>query len=85
MTKQTFIVGIPTKFKTFDEWIEEHDRQARADERAKVIENYCWLKCKCNGKGCVGTPDECFVVTTLECDKLTIAEQIGEKNVETNI
>lgn len=38
MSKQTFIVGIDTECKDFNEWIEEHDRRLRREALEEVWE-----------------------------------------------
>lgn len=46
--KQTFIVGVETDKTDFNDWIEEHDEQIRANERAKtLIEIIDFIKYEC--------------------------------------
>ena len=75
--KQTFIVGIDTEYKDFNEWIEEHDKQIRADvieEALSKVRNL--VNTECN-PSCECQPD-CLYLAALG-DAVGILNQLKEQ------
>lgn len=83
MSKQTFIVGVDTDKKSFEEWIAEHDAKVRAEAYKRgVFDLMCRL---CDY--CLTRPNECsecpFWNTELGvCEVVAMAEQITEEENE---